>query len=73
MKRFLLYTAILVLPALLFYLMFEFFDMGYESNRGFVSVFAGLSLSANYLLRLPSNKHNSAQTEEAKNSSPSHS
>lgn len=64
MKRFLLYTAILVLPSLMLYLMVEFFDMGYESNRGFVSVFAGLSLSANYFLRLPSNKRNSAQTEE---------
>lgn len=66
MKRFLLYTAILVLPSLMLYLMVEFFDMGYESNRGFVSVFAGLGLSANYFLRLPSNKRNSAQTEEAK-------
>lgn len=73
MKRFLLYTAILVMPSLMLYLMVEFFDMGYESNRGFVSVFTGLGLSANYFLRLTSNKRNSAQTEEAQNSSPSHS
>ena len=69
MKRFLIFTAILVIlviPALVLYLLFDFFNIGYEDSRIVVSLSFGLVQSAYFLLRFPINKRNRARTEEAK-------
>lgn len=66
MTRFLTFTAILVIPALALYLLFDFFSIGNEDSWVVVSLSFGLVLSAYFLLRFPIKKRHRDRTGEAK-------
>ncbi len=64
MKRILFFVAIVTLPALSLFFLFDHFNIGIVGSRLVVSLCFGLVLSTYFLLRFSKNKRNATKKEE---------